>query len=116
MTKLLTTPADKSKDLNDSTLNCALAYLGEVVGGYMVTVAGSFAQHDLALLGEGPADGGDEAESLVDGDKEEHAFAVVDGLLALAHVGVHGADQDAQQRADAKLGQDHLRVPQRIPG
>lgn len=71
------------------------AYLGEVVGGNMVAVAGALAQHNLALLGESPAYGGDEAERLVDGDEKEDAFAVINGLLTLAHVGVHGADQDA---------------------
>jgi len=82
----------------------------------MVAVAGALAQHNFALLGKSPTDGGDEAERLVDGDEKEDALAVVDGLLALAYVGIHGADQEAQQGADAEFGQDHLRVPQRVPG
>jgi hypothetical protein len=69
----------------------------------VVAVAGALPQHDLALLGEGAADRGDEPEGLVDGDEEEHALAVVDRLLVLAHVRVHEPHQEAQQCRDAKL-------------
>lgn len=89
----MTFPAQFETTLRVAYKMCA--YLGEVVGRDVVAVAGALAQHNLALLGKSPADGGDEAERLVDGDKKEDAFAVINGLLALAHVGVHGADQDA---------------------
>ena len=69
----------------------------------MVAVAAALPQHDLALLGKGAADGGDEPEGLVDGHEEEHALTVVDRLLVVAHVGVHEPHQEPQQRGDAEL-------------
>ena len=41
---------------------------------------------------------------LVDTDKEKDAFAVLNGLLAIAHIGIQQTQHKPHQATDANLG------------